>query len=186
MDNRMYQRARRAGFFGDAAAPAFSAPGAPAMAAPGQVSVNDQSMQRRNTVPNDQERRFWFTYQTPNIASLANGNSTTNVIQFDNDSVFEWVKTTVVCDIAGAVQTPSSIVLPLVTLQIQDTGSGAYYSNAAIPLIGYAGYGSLPYILPAPQFLQPTASLQFTWANYSAGTTYANLRLQLQGFKIRL
>lgn len=131
------------------------------------------------------KNRFLFTYQTPNIASIAAAANATNTILFDNDSVFEWTKLTVFCDIAGAVQTNSSIVIPLVTLQIQDTGQGAYYSNAAIPLGAYAGAFGLPYVLPAPQYIAPNATLQFSWSNYSAATTYANLRIQLHGFKIK-
>lgn len=132
-----------------------------------------------------QKNRFWFTYQTPNIASIAAAASTTNTILFDNDSVFEWTKITAVADLAGAAQTNSTIVIPLVTVQIQDTGQGAYYSNAPVPLLSYAGSWGLPYVLPAPQFIAPNATLQFTWNNYSAGTTYLNLRLQLHGFKIK-
>lgn len=128
--------------------------------------------------------RFWFTYQTPNIASIANGAATTNAILFDNDSAFEWTKLTVFADLAGAAQTSSGIVVPLVTLQIQNTGAGTYYSNAAVPLGAYAGNFGLPYVLPAPQIISPAATLQFTWANYSAGTTYTNLTVQLHGWKI--
>lgn len=137
-----------------------------------------------------QKNRFWFTYQTPNIASLAAGASTTNTILFDNDSVFEWTKITV-WGYAATTQTAnltnSSIVVPTVTLQIQDTGQGAYYSNAPIPLGVYAGAFGLPYILPAPQFIAPNATLQFTFASEqtSTGLTYGNLRLQLHGFKIK-
>lgn len=176
--------ARNFGRFGDA--PGGSPAGAGMAVAPGMVAVNAQTMQQRNAIPNDSERRFYFTYQTPNIASIAAAGSTSNTVQFDNDSVFVWVKTTVCADLAGAAQTNSTIVIPLVTVQIQDTTTGMYYSNAPIPLMNYAGWGELPYILAAPQMIQPVASLQFTWANYSAGTTYANLRLQLQGFKLRV
>lgn len=137
-----------------------------------------------------QRNRFWFTYQTPNIASLGLSASTTNSILFDNDSVFEWTKLTVwAYDDSPHVSeiTNSSIIVPSVTLQIQDTGQGAYYSNAPIPLSSYAGAFGLPYILPAPQFIAPNATLQFTWASEqgTGGKTYYNLRAQLHGFKIK-
>lgn len=130
-------------------------------------------------------RRIKFTYQTPNIASIANGASTTNTIQFDVDSQFVWVKTTVSADIAGAVQTESSLVVPLVTVLITDLGSGQNFMNAALPVQAVAGLsGELPYIEASPQMVAPNSSLQFQWANYSAGTTYANLRVQLHGYKV--
>ena len=90
----------------------------------------------------------------------------------------------VFADIAGAVQTPSSLVVPLVTVQITDTGSGTNYFNNPIPLGSVAGSGQLPFVMSTPQFVQPAASLQFAFANFSAATTYANLRLALVGFKV--
>lgn len=160
------------------------APTAPPATLPAGVMATDQFGQTAS-----QRNRFWFTYQTPNIASIAAAASATNSILFDNDSVFEWTKITVTADIANAVQTPSSIVVPLCTVQIQDTGQGAYYSNAVIPLAAYGGAWGLPYVLPAPQFIAPNATLQFTWNNFTtaggSNTTYANLRLQLHGFKIK-
>lgn len=129
-------------------------------------------------------RRMFYIYQTPNIASIAAAASTTNTIQFDIDSVFCWMRTNVFVDIAGAVQTPSSLVVPLVTLQVTDTGSGTNFFNNPIPIGSIAGSGQLPFVLTTPQFVQPAASLQFAYANFSAATTYANLRLQLIGFKV--
>jgi hypothetical protein len=128
---------------------------------------------------------IFFTYQTPNIASLANGASSGNqIIQFDNNSTFLWLRATVVADIAGAVQTNSTEVIPLCTIQITDTGNGMSFMNAPIPLAAIAGEARLPFILPVPQFIQPNASYSFNFTNYSAATTYANLRYQLIGFRM--
>lgn len=129
-------------------------------------------------------RRMFYIYQTPNIASIAAGAANTNVITFDIDSIFLWTRTAFFADIAGAVQTPSSLVVPLVTVQITDTGSGTNFFNAVIPINSIGGSGALPYVLPAPQMIQPAASLQFAFTNFSAATTYANLRIQLMGFKV--
>lgn len=137
-------------------------------------------------VPSSNLNRFLFTYQTPVIASLADGDATTNSILFDADSTFQWVKLTAYADIAGAVQTSGTAVIPLVSLQILNTGSGRYYSNAPIPIAAYCGNWGLPGILSAPQFIAPMSSLQFNWLNMSDATTYANLSVQLVGFKIML
>lgn len=131
-----------------------------------------------------QGRRFKFSYQTPSILSLAAAGVATVVIQFDLDSVFCWLRTTVFADIAGAAITSDAYVVPLVTALITDTGSGQAFMNAPIPLGALAGNGPLPYVEPTPQFIQPNTSLQFQFANFSAATTYANLRVQLHGFKI--
>lgn len=132
-----------------------------------------------------QGRGIFFTYQTPSVASLAAGASSgAQIIQFDNNSTFTWLRTCVAADIAGAVQTVSSIVVPLVTLQITDTGNGMSFMNAPIPLEAIAGSAQLPFILPVPQFIQPNASYSFNFTNYSAATTYANLRVQLIGMRV--
>lgn len=130
-----------------------------------------------------QGRGLEFVYQTPSIASIAAGAATTVTIQFDNNSVFTWLRTTVVADLAGAAQTNNGIILPLVNLQITDTGNGMSFMNSPIPLIALAGTASLPFILPTPQFVQPNASYQFQFFNYSAATTYNNLRFQMHGFR---
>jgi hypothetical protein len=130
-----------------------------------------------------QGRGLEFVYQTPIISSLAAGAASTVTIQYDNNSVFTWLRSTVVADLAGAAQTNSTIVVPLVTLQITDTGNGMSFMNAPIPLSAIAGTASLPFILPTPQFIQPNASFQFAFVNYSAATTYLNLRFQMHGFR---
>lgn len=153
--------------------------------------------------PYSKQDRFWFTYQTPNIASLAAAASATNSIVFDNDSAFEWTKTTYTVDLTnhatgvsasgqatGTATAQDSIIIPFVTLQIQDTGQGSYYSNAAIPVYAIAGCTpGLPYVMPAPQIISPNATIAFNWVSYSTAVagneTYNNLRLQLHGWKIR-
>lgn len=126
-----------------------------------------------------------FKYQTPIIASLANGASQQVTIQFDQNSSFNWLRTTYTVDLAGAAETESAIIVPLVTVQITDQGSGMSFMNAPIPVYSIAGAtGSLPYVLPTPQLIQPNASYVYQFANYSAGTTYTNLRLQFHGYRI--
>lgn len=168
----------RFGRFGDSPAPAM-----PAQSAPGNLPQDQYG-------PYSRQDRFWFTYQTPNIASIAPGAAATNAITFDNDSAFEWTKTTYSVDLTNAALTDGTIPIPFVTLQIQDTGQGSYYSNAAVPLFTIASMKlGLPYIMPAPQIIAPNATLQFTWQSYSTAgggnQTYNNLRIQLQGWKIR-
>jgi hypothetical protein len=126
-----------------------------------------------------------FKYATPLISSLANGAATSVTIQYDQNSTFNWLRTTFACDLAGAAETADSLQMPLVTVQITDQGSGMSFMNAPIPLYNIAGgNGSLPYVLPTPQLIQPNASFVYQFNNYSAGTTYTNLRLVFHGFRI--
>lgn len=117
------------------------------------------------------------------IATLANGASATSQIQIEADADFIWTKTLYFCDIAGAVQTDSSRVIPLVAAAITDTGSGRNLQNRAIPLAVMAGHEGLPFNLYQPRVFRANSNIQVTFSNYSAGTTYANLFLVFSGYK---
>ena len=131
----------------------------------------------------DARSEIFFVYQTPNIAALAALANTQNSIPFDQDSVFVWQKMAVFADIAGAAQTDSTRVLPLVTVLITDSGSSQGFSNAPVPLPSIMGDGRLPFVLPAPQLVKPNTTLQFSYSSFAAATIYANLRIQLIGIK---
>lgn len=127
---------------------------------------------------------FYYIYDIIPAASIANGVTSTVTQQFDQVTVFKWVRTTFYCDLAGAAQTESTRVLPLVTLKITDIASGFAFMNNPIPLFTMAGAAELPYVLPTPQFILANAVLQFTFANISAATTYTGLQVQLHGYKL--
>lgn len=128
-------------------------------------------------------RAIPFWYQSPNIAALAVGANTQVAVPFDQDSWFIWQKMTVFCDVAGAAQTDSTRVLPLVTLQITDSGNAGGFMSAPVPMPALLGDGRLPYILPAPFLISPNRTLTLNVTNYSAATVYANIRVQLHGIK---
>ncbi len=127
---------------------------------------------------------FVYTYVIAFATSIAAAAISTVTQQFDNTTVFKWTKTTIYADIAGAVQTESSRVLPLVTLRLTDLASGFSFSNAAVPGFAMAGSAELPFILPTPQFVLANAVIQFVATNISAATTYANLSVHLHGYKL--
>jgi hypothetical protein len=130
-------------------------------------------------------RRNFFDYSTPALAALAQNATGGNTIQFDTDSIFVWTKTSYHVDIAGAVYTVSTIPVPLVNIQIQDTATTRTLFFQPQPIETMAGGLGLPFVLPAPQVVMPSASFKFTYTNFSGGggTTYANLQLVLHGWK---
>lgn len=158
----------RMGGFGDTSA-------APAGAVP--VNVGGNAVQGKGIV---------FTYQTPTVTSVAHGASSgSQIIQFDNNSTFLWLRSTFSADIAGAAFLNDTVPCPLITVTIADTGNGMQFMNAPIPVFEIAGISpGLPYILPTPQLIQPNASYAFNFANYDASVAYANLRFQMHGFRI--
>jgi hypothetical protein len=160
-----------------------------------QQSPQSNAQSMVNAVPagasggNVQGRGLVFVYQTPNIAALAPGIANSQVIQFDQNSVFCWLRTTFTCDLSNAAQTNESLVNPFITLQITDTGNGMSFMNGPVPLQSLAGYAAqLPYVLPTPQWVQSNASYNFAFTSYSTtgggDQTYNNVRLQLHGFRV--
>lgn len=127
---------------------------------------------------------FYYIYNILLSASVAAGVTANVSQQFDQVSVFKWVRTTAYADLAGAPQTSGAVIVPLVSLKITDAGSGMSFMNSAVPLPSMAGTAQLPYVLPTPQFILANAQLQFITLNLSAGTTYTNLYLQLHGYKL--
>lgn len=123
-----------------------------------------------------------FVYRAA-VDTLAPGASKTSIIQIEADSNFIAVKCSYFADIAGGTQTEDTRVVPLVRIQIQDSGSGRNLQNAAIPIDTIAGRGELPFVLPIPRQFKANANIKVTFDNYSAATTYANVEFVISGYK---
>lgn len=146
-----------------------AAPGAPAPVIPHQPP----------------KRRDFFVYTLAftggNVISA--GTAAQGAIQIQADSDFELTKFTMFADIALAAETEATRVLPLVTIQITDTGTGRALFNAPIPIPAIMGDGRIPFILPVPKVFSANASVAVQLSNFSAATDYG-LRLCLIGAKI--
>lgn len=127
-------------------------------------------------------RRDFFAYAI-NFFNLGPGQAQNGAIQIQSDSDFELQKLAQFCDINGAAQTDDSRVLPLVSLQITDTGTGRQMFSTDIPIPATMGDGQIPFILPTTKIFSANASVAFLVTNYSAATAY-NVRLILQGAKL--
>lgn len=119
---------------------------------------------------------------TLSIAALAGGGVAQTSVNIDADSRFHWVKGAYFADIAAAAQTDSTRVVPLITVQLTDTGSGRNFFDAPVPISSYFGTGELPFIMPVVQMFDPNSTIKAEFTNFDAASTY-NLRLQLIGFK---
>lgn len=187
----------RLGYLADGTPVVGTANGPQPVSAPvaAALAQSPQSNAQINAIPsqagggNVQGRGLYFTYQTPLVASLAPGAATAVTIQFDQNSTFNWLRTTFSVDKTNAALTINTLIIPFITLQITDTGNGMSFMNAPIPVYAMAGVeGNLPYVLPTPQLVQPNASYQFQIASFSTAgggnETYTNFRLQLHGYRI--
>lgn len=123
----------------------------------------------------------FYVYQE-DFSALANATSATGTINIQADSDFILQKITYFADIAAAIQTDSSRVVPLITIQIVDAGSGRNLIEAPAPISSLFGEGDLPFILPTPRVFFARSNIELTVANFSVGTTY-NLRLSFIGYK---
>jgi hypothetical protein len=128
------------------------------------------------------KRRDFFAYPIL-FSNLTAGNAAQGAIQIQSDSDFELQKLTMFADIAQAAETEATRVLPLVTVQITDSGTGRKMFSAPVPVPAIMGDGRIPFILPSPKVYSPNASITIDVANFAAATDY-NLRILLIGAKI--
>lgn len=124
----------------------------------------------------------FFAYEV-DFSALASGVTATGSVNIQADSGFLVQKMAVFADIAAAIQTDSSRVIPLCTCQLTDTGSGRNLFSTEVPIPSVFGQGNLPFILPQPKLFSPKSTLSVTITNFSAATTY-NIRLSFIGQKV--
>lgn len=134
------------------------------------------------------EDYFFYVTSPAEISSVATPQS--SVLQFDADSQFLCIALSYQASIQtgglGAPLTEATNVIPLVSVNIQDGGSGKYLMNAPVPLGAIAGDGKRPYRLIGPRVFQPNSTVNFNWQSFvTAGTTY-KITLVLHGIKVYL
>lgn len=115
--------------------------------------------------------------------ALTSGSSATSIIQIQADSDFVVVKMAYFATLAGAAQTESTKVIPLIDISIQDTGSGRNLQSVPIPIDSLAGRGELPFVLPIPRRFKGSSNINVTFTNSSSGTDYDNVSLSFIGYK---
>lgn len=139
--------------------------------------------------------QVWLPGVTPDDLQFLVANvtalSSTNVngsssIQVDNGYDFYWYAMTHQADLAGAVQTESTRVIPLVTLLMNDSSASRNLANNPTPIETLSGTAEFPYRLIRPRLFPANTVITFTWVSYVAsGTTYSNLYHLLHGYRIR-
>jgi len=125
---------------------------------------------------------YWYDTLVQGLASTNTVGA--SQIQIDAGTDFYWIATTYSCDNAGASQTSGALLVPLVTVLINDTGTSRNLMNQPIPISVLAGDGREPYRLVRPRLFRANSVINFTYAAYvAAGTTYTNLHLTLHGYR---
>ena len=127
-------------------------------------------------------QRVFSTYSLGPIDIAAAGTETPTV-EFDQNSYFVWLRSTTSADLAGAAQTESSRVIPLVDVQLQDGGSDRDIFKTALRADDVAGIGQIPFVLPTPYLFVPNSTLNAELNNFSV-VNYANFRFNLIGYRV--
>lgn len=86
-------------------------------------------------------------------------------------------------DIALAIQTDSSRVIPLVNVLLTDTGTGEAFSDVAVPIPCLFGTGEQPFVWPQQKVIAANSQITATPLNRTAGTTY-NIILCFHGVRL--
>jgi hypothetical protein len=122
-----------------------------------------------------------FVYEV-DFSNLVAGSSQTSNFTVQQEADFLLTKLTLVADIAAAAFTEANRPVPLVTMMINDTGSGRNLMSSAVPLPNLFGAGGLPFILPRQRLFVASSVVNITLTNYDAATDY-NIRLSFIGEK---
>ncbi len=128
------------------------------------------------------ERTDFYVYEAEALA-LVTLAAATDIITIEADSNFVLQKFNYSADIAGAAFTDSTRPIPLVSIQLTDTGSGRNLMANPIPIPSIFGTGQLPFILPNPRVFMRNSTIQVAFVNFGAVVTY-NIRLAFIGYKI--
>ena len=123
----------------------------------------------------------FFIYEV-DFSGLASGASATSSFTIQQEADFLLTKINMTPDIAAGAYDVSSIPVPLVTIMINDTGSGRNLMSSAVPLHSIFGEAGLPFILPRQRLFVASSVVNITLTNYDAATTY-NIRLSFIGEK---
>lgn len=123
----------------------------------------------------------FFIYEV-DFSALASGGSQTSSFTVQQEADFLLTKINMSPNIAAAAYTQSATPVPLVTIMINDTGSGRNLMSSAVPLPNLFGSAGLPFILPRQRLFVASSVVNITLTNYDAATTY-NISLSFIGEK---
>ena len=123
----------------------------------------------------------WYVYNVEFFALAPTAQATANVA-IEADANFIHVKTSGFASVGDAAQTYDLRIVPLVTLQITDTGSGRNLLNGNTAWSNIVGWGEIPYILPIRRKYKANSTIRVQATNFDAAVTY-DLRLSFSGIK---
>ncbi len=143
------------------------------------MNANDR---RREWEDATHRRRDFYIYEAA-VVAIAVGASVNDVINIEADSDFILQKLTYSADLAGVAQLESTRIVPNVTVQIVDTGSGRQLMQNPVPIPSFFGSGELPFILPNPRLFMRNSTIQVAFTSFEVAAT-PDIELAFIGYKI--
>ena len=144
--------------------------------------MNPQSVIPAYMGRDTQHDYFEYVVTVP-VISVALPNVSTP-LSIENDSDFFWIASSYQADIDGVTLTEAGNIIPLVDLEMQDTGSGRNFQNAPVPLTTIAGDGKRPFHLIRPRRFGANTTINMKWTNQVTGATVYRIRFVLSGYKL--
>lgn len=127
---------------------------------------------------------FWLVFPTfgPMTAALAQNQQAV----VPNEADFECRRIMYHIDAAAAQFVVAAAIIPNITIQIQDSGSGRNLLNNAGPLasIACAEAAVTPMDLPWPKIFARNSTITITLTNFDAAAATNNIRITMAGRKI--
>lgn len=120
------------------------------------------------------------------VASIAPAAVATAISNIDASAYFVWCKTTYFAANANASQTENTRLIPLVTVQLTDSGSQRQLFDIPQPISNIAGHEGIPQILEQPYLYRPNSNISGRFVNFDAAVTYVNLYLTLIGYRVKM
>lgn len=129
---------------------------------------------------------FWYGATVTGLQSTAPTGSA--LINIDSDADFYCIalsyQASILTGTLGNLVTEATNVIPLVTLQINDTGSGKSLSNIPLPIGTMLGDGKRPYRLPRPRVFLANATINMNFASFVVAGTIYQITVALGGYKV--
>lgn len=116
--------------------------------------------------------------------NLAAGGTSSPALQIDSGTDFYLIALSYQAQVSSAGGlTESTNPVPLVTMQINDTGSTRNLFSLALPINAVAGDGKRPGRLIRPRLFRALSTLNFTFTSLEPSTVYAHLYVALWGYR---
>ncbi len=125
--------------------------------------------------------RAYYSYSLT-FAGVVAGASATQSFNVEANSDFIWTKATFFADIAAGIQTNATRVVPLMTIELIDTGSAYQLFSEPQPIANVFGTGRVPFLINPAYKFSKNATLRGVVVNFDAAATY-NLRLSFIGYR---